>query len=363
MSDLDRPIFVTGASGHLGNNLVRALLGAGHRVRAMVRPNGDRQHLPRHDRLEIVAGDLLEVESLARGLRGCEEAYHVAAIYALWTREPGQILRTATEGTQNFFEAIARGEGLRRLVYTSSAITIGFTADPNRPLDERTSNDGKGQDEYNQAKIAAERLAMDLARQRGVEIVVVNPSLIVGPHDHKPTPSNRLVLDYIRGSVPATYHGGLSVVHVEDVARGHILAMDHGKAGERYLLGGANQTFDEVLEILEGLTGRPRPKFHVPRVLGMTLGSLYELGARITGRPPLVTRAAMAHLCGNYDHYDSTKAQRELGYAFRPARDSLYDAVKWFLDHPSLVDPSAANRTKPYFTKLPAPEHTTATSG
>lgn len=352
MEQAEGAVLVTGASGHLGSNLVSHLLELGHTVRAMVRRPDRRGDLPRHERLEWVPGDLLEPLSLRAAVAGCSAVYHAAAIYALWTPTPGVILETALRGTANVFDAIVQCGGVRRLVYTSSAIAVGFTPDPEALLTERDWNDGRGQDEYNRAKIESERLAHRLAKTHDIDMVVVNPAMIVGPGDHKPTPSNRLVLDYIRGAVPVSYHGGLSIVHVDDVVHGHVAAMARGKAGERYLLGGENLTMDEILQILEELTGRPRPRLHVPRRLGLLLGSMYELKARVTKAPPLVTRETMAHLCGHYDRYDSSKARRNLGYAPRPARESLADAVSWFLRHPRLVPEPARTRVLQHFSAL-----------
>lgn len=352
MSRPESAVLVTGASGHLGSNLVQLLLERGHRVRAMVRRPEATRSLTPHPRLEVVRGDITDLASLIPAVEGCHAVYHVAAVYALWTPHPGSILRTALSGTSNIFEAIVRAGGVERLVYTSSAITVGFTPDPEKLLTERDWNDGRGQDEYNRAKIESEQLANRLAKQHRVDTVVVNPALIVGPGDSKPTPSNRLVVDYINGTVPVSYYGGLSVVHVQDVALGHVGAMERGRNGERYLLGGENLAMDDILQILEELTGRPRPRIHVPRRLGLLLGSLYELGARWTGKPPLITRDAMAHLCGNFDRYDSSKARRNLGYAPRSARESLADAVAWFLNQRHLLSEVARARVEPHFTAL-----------
>lgn len=329
---------VTGASGHIGSNLVRLLLDEGVEVRATVRSTARRNRLPDHGGLEIVEADLRDHPSLCRAVQGCDRIYHVASPFVLWTPHPGELVATNRMGTRNLFDAIeAADHPVERMVMTSSALTVGFTTDPDRPLAENHDNDGRGQDEYNVAKIEAEALARDLATERGRDVVFVNPTLVLGPGDHRPTPSNRIILDFLEGKIPGWYEGGFSPVHVEDVARGHMQAMQKGRSGERYLLGGDNIRFLELLERLESITGLPRPKLPIPRPLAMAVATGYELASRFTGRQPLVTRGTIRHLYGTYDWYDCGKASSELGYSWRPVDEVLRDAVAWFVDQTDLV--------------------------
>jgi dihydroflavonol-4-reductase len=228
---------------------------------------------------------------------------------------------------------------IRRVVVTSSAVTMGFSRDPQRPFDEHQENDGRGQDEYNESKWRAERMAFQRGGELGIEVVTVHPSLVLGPGDHHVTPSNRVVTDFLLGRIPGWYEGGFSPVHVDDVARGHILAMTAGRAGERYLLTGTNVRFRELLERLGALTGLGVPRLRIPKRAALLAAATYELAARLGGPPPLVTRAAVHHLYGTYDWYDCSKARRELAYAPRPLDEVLVDALLWFLEQGDRVPP------------------------
>lgn len=329
---------VTGASGHIGSTVVGQLLDDGVEVRAMVRASSRRRGLPTHDGLEVVEGDLRDFDSLRHAVAGCRRIFHVASPFSLWTRHPGELIATNRIGTRNLFDAVqAAPTPVDRIVMTSSALTMGFTTDPEHPFDEHNQNDGAGQDEYNEAKIEAERLAGELGQARGQPVVFVNPTLVLGPGDWRPTPSNRVIVDYLDGKIPGWYEGGFSPVHVADVARGHILAMESGTPGERYVLGGHNIRFVELLDRLQEITGLPRPRLRIPRPLAMAVAAGYELTSHFTGRQPLVTRGTIRHLYGTYDFYDSGKARRELGYEVRPLDQVLRDAVQWFVDHTDLV--------------------------
>src|SRR6266481_4232394 len=252
---------VTGATGFVGSAVARALLRAGHRVRVLARPNSDRRNLANLS-VEIAEGSMEDPPSLARAVTGCRYVYHVAADYRIWVPDPAPMFRANVEGTRDLLTA-ALEAGAERVVYTSSVATLGLihggSADENTPS---SAEDMIGP--YKRSKFAAEEVVRGLARERGLPVVIVNPSTPVGPGDIKPTPTGRLILEAARGQMPAFVDTGLNIVHVDDVAEGHLAAADKGRIGERYILGGENMTLAEILGEIAEVVGRRPPRLRVP---------------------------------------------------------------------------------------------------
>jgi dihydroflavonol-4-reductase len=317
---------VTGASGFVGAAVARALLAAGWQVRVLLRAQSSRRNL-QGLAVEPVLGDLAEAGSLERALQGCEALFHVAADYRLWTTDPQALYRSNVDGTRNIIEA-ARRCGTGRIVYTSSVATIGLR-DDGRPSDE---NDVGRLEQmighYKRSKFLAEAWVREAARG-GMPIVIVNPSTPIGPGDVKPTPTGRLVLDAATGRMPAYVDTGLNIVHVDDVAAGHLLAYQHGRIGERYILGGTDLSLQRILSMIALASGRAAPRVRLPRLLLLPLAYAAEALARATGRDTRITvdgvRMARHHM-----YFSSARAVRELGYRWRPAQQAIDDAVRWF---------------------------------
>jgi dihydroflavonol-4-reductase len=318
---------VTGASGFVGAAVARALLAAGWQVRTLLRAQSSRRNLQGLE-VEPVLGDLGEVGSLERALQGCEALFHVAADYRLWTTDPQALYRSNVDGTRNIVEA-ARRCGTARIVYTSSVATIGLRADA-RPSDE---NDlGRLEQmigHYKRSKFLAEAWVREAARG-GMPIVIVNPSTPIGPGDVKPTPTGRLVLDAATGRMPAYVDTGLNIVHVDDVAAGHLLAYEHGRIGERYILGGTDLSLQRILAMIALASGRPAPRVRLPRALLLPLAYAAEALARVTGRETRITVDGV-RMAAHHMYFSSARAVRELGYRWRPAQQAIDDAVRWFL--------------------------------
>jgi dihydroflavonol-4-reductase len=317
---------VTGATGFVGSAVARALVGSGWKVRALVRAGSDRgnlQGLP----LEIAAGDLTDRASLDRALADCTAVFHVAADYRLGAREPAQLYRTNVDGTRHILDA-ARAAGIARMVYTSSVATIGLPAD-NSPGTEDTPVTLKAMiGHYKRSKYLAEQLVREAA-QTGFSVVIVNPSTPVGPGDVKPTPTGQTVLDAACGRTPAYVDTGLNIVHVDDVAAGHLLAFQRGRAGERYILGGEDMTLQQILVQIAGLVGRKPARIRLPHAVVLPLAFLAEGFARVSGRSTRITVEA-ARMARKRMYFSSAKAARELGYEWRPPLEAFADAVGWF---------------------------------
>jgi dihydroflavonol-4-reductase len=317
---------VTGATGFVGSAVARALTGAGWQVRALVRAGSDRRNL-RELPLEIAAGDLAERSSLDEPLEGCEALFHVAAEYRLWTPEPGLLYRTNVEGTRNILEA-ARRAHVARIVYTSSVATVGLPADGSLGGEDTpvTLEDMIGH--YKRSKFLAEELVREQARS-GVAVVIVNPSTPLGPGDVKPTPTGQMVLDAARGHMPAYVDTGLNIVHVDDVAAGHLQAFERGRPGERYILGGENMTLREILAGIARLVGRSPPRVRLPHAAILPLAYVSEGWSRLTGRPTRITLEGV-RMARRRMYFSSDKAAADLGYRWRPAAAAFEDAVRWF---------------------------------
>ena len=319
---------VTGATGFVGSAVARALVAAGEPVRALVRPRSARG-LPDDLPVEPVVGDLAEPASLVRAVAGCTALFHVAADYRLWVPEPEAMYRTNVEGTRALLVAAAEAGG-RRIVYTSSVATLGLRADGS-PADETTPSAlGDMIGHYKRSKFLAERAVRELVERHGLPAVIVNPSAPIGPRDARPTPTGRMVLEAARGRMPAYVDTGLNVVHVDDVAAGHLRAFERGRIGERYILGGDNLALGEILTVIARLVGRRPPRLRLPSGALMPVALLAEALARLRrSGEPLVT-ADGVRMAKKRMYFSSAKAERELGYRARPAEAALADALEWY---------------------------------
>jgi dihydroflavonol-4-reductase len=317
---------VTGATGFVGSAVARALLARGHQVRVLARPNSDRRNLAGLA-VEIVEGALEDPCSLARAVAGCRYVYHVAADYRIWVPNPAPMFRANVDGTRDLLTA-ALEAGAERIVYTSSVATLGLV--PGGSGDEETpSSLGDMIGPYKRSKFAAEEVVRELVRERGLPAVIVNPSTPVGPGDIKPTPTGRLIVEAARGQMPAFVDTGLNIVHVDDVAEGHLAAAEKGRIGGRYILGGENLALTEILAEVAKVVGRRPPWLRVPHGVLYPVAIGAELAARVTGRDPFVTLDGV-RMSRKKMYFTSEKASRELGYAPRPAREAIADAVTWF---------------------------------
>jgi len=321
-------VLVTGATGFVGAAVARAAAAAGWQVRALVRSGSDRGNL-RQLAAELVEGDLNEERALERALEGCEGLFHVAADYRLGARDPQPLYRTNVDGTRNILNA-ARTVGVPRIVYTSSVATIGIPSDGS-PGEERTPVSLDNMiGHYKRSKYLAEEVARDAA-QAGLSVVIVNPSTPVGPGDIKPTPTGQLVLDAACGRMPAYVDTGLNIVHVDDVAAGHLLAFERGRAGERYILGGEDMTLQSILAQIAQLVGRKPPSIRLPYAAVLPVAYLAEAMAAISGRSGRVTLEGV-RMSRKRMYFSSGKAVSELGYRWRPPIVAFEDAVRWFCE-------------------------------
>ena len=323
-------ILVTGATGFIGSAVARHLLDAGHPVRALVRPDSRLDNLQGLD-VEIVRGDVRNPDTLEPAMRGCRAVFHVAADYRLWARNPAELYATNVGGTRNVLDAAARA-GVDRIVYTSSVATLGTPAKGSLADEDTPARIDDMVGDYKRSKFMAERLVLRFARRTGTDVVIVNPSAPLGSRDIKPTPTGRVVVDAVRGRMPAYVDTGLNVVHVDDVAAGHLLAFERGKSGQRYVLGGENMTLAEILASVARLAGRAPPRLELPHGMLFPVAYAAEGWARITGRAPALTLAGL-RMSRQKMYCSSRRAGEALGYRPRPARDAVADAVHWFKAH------------------------------
>ncbi len=320
-------VLVTGASGFVGSAVLRALMGQGLVLRALARASSSRANFVGVD-CEIAEGDMTSPEDMNRALKGVRWLFHVAADYRLWARDPGEILRANLAGAEAVMEA-ALSQGVERIVYTSSVATLrvggaSTVADETVPL-----GPGEAVGVYKESKVIAERLVERLIAERGLPAVIVNPSTPIGPRDIKPTPTGRIIVEAAQGRVPAFVDTGLNLVHVDDVARGHILAMTRGRIGERYILGGQNASLAEMLGEIARIVGRRPPRVKLPRAPLYPLAWGAEAVAQITGKEPFLTRDALK-MASHHMFFTSAKAHADLGYFARPYGQAIADALAWF---------------------------------
>jgi dihydroflavonol-4-reductase len=320
-------ILVTGATGFVGSAVARALQARGVRPRVMVRaasPRGNLQGLE----CEIVRGDLGDPASVDAAVRGVRYVFHVAADYRLWTRDPAAMIRTNVEGVRAVMNA-ALAHGVERVVHTSSVATLRLK-DAAGPVDETAPmNADEAIGPYKRSKVMAERLVEQMVADQALPAVIVNPSTPIGPRDIRPTPTGRIIVEAASGRVPAFIQTGLNLAHVDDIAEGHILALEKGRIGERYVLGGQDVSLQGLLTVIAGLVGRRAPRLELPRGPLYPLARAAEAVARLTGKEPFITVDAL-DMAKYRMFFSSAKAEQELGYRARPYEGAVADAVAWF---------------------------------
>jgi dihydroflavonol-4-reductase len=319
-------VLITGASGFVGSAVARKLVEHGYAVRALVRPSSPIGHLSDLD-LDYLRGDLRDAESVRSAMRGVRWVFHVAADYRLWAPDPAEIVATNVTGTRTVMEEALRA-GVERVVHTSSVATLKLRED-GIPADEAERlAESEATGAYKKSKIAAERV-VDAMVMRGLSVVIVNPSTPVGPRDVRPTPTGRLILNAAAGRMPGFVDTGLNVVHVDDVAAGHVAALESGRIGERYILGGQNVMLVDILATVARETGRHPPRLKIPRAAVAPFAIVAEALARRTGREPFVTRDGL-RMSKARMFFTAAKAERELGYSARPYAEGITDAIRWF---------------------------------
>jgi dihydroflavonol-4-reductase len=338
---------VTGATGFVGSHVARQLVASGQNVRVLVRASSNLRLLENIS-AERVEGDLRDAASINRAMRGVQRVFHVAADYRLWTRHPEELYESNVEGTRRLF-ASAQRAGVERVVYTSTVATIAVPRQGALPNETTQAGIGEMIGHYKRSKFLAEQVAVEAARAGG-PVVIVNPTAPVGPGDWKPTPTGRIILDFLRGKMPAYVDTGLNVVAVEDVAAGHLLAAERGRIGERYILGGRNMTLKEILDALSAITGRRSPRVKLPHVVALVAGYADEMYSRLAGREPQIPVEGVK-MSRHKMFIESDKAAQELGYRPGKIEAGLERAVRWYEENgyipnrarsKSVVHPAAA---------------------
>jgi dihydroflavonol-4-reductase len=320
-------ILVTGASGFIGSAVARHLLQAGEQVRVLVRSTSSRVNLA-DPKLDIAQGDLHDAGSLERAMRNVRVLFHVAADYRLWARDDNEIIKTNVEGTRALMNAAKRAD-VERIVYTSSVATLkarpnGAPSDETFPLDAKSAIGA-----YKYSKVVAERMVEEMVAEQNLPAVIVNPSTPIGPGDVRPTPTGRIIVEAASGRMPGFVDTGLNLVHVDDVAAGHMAAWHKGRIGERYILGGQDVLLGDMLAAIARFVGRKPPKLRIPRRLIFPIAYGAEAIAHFTGKEPFVTTTGLK-LAKDRMFFTSAKAERELGYRARPYTEAIADAITWF---------------------------------
>ena len=322
-------VLVTGATGFVGSAVARAAAARGFAVRVLARAGSPRGNLAGFPN-EIAEGDMKDEASVRRALEGVRYLFHVAADYRIWARDPQEIIRNNREGTRAVMVA-AKASGVEKIVYTSSVATLrpvkGGVAGETSRLDENTAIGA-----YKMSKVVAEHLVERMIAEESLPAVIVNPSTPIGSRDIKPTPTGRIIVEAATGRMPAFVDTGLNLVHVDDVAEGHMLALEKGRIGERYILGGQDATLQEMLGVIAPLVGRRPPRLRIPRAPLYPLAYLAEAAARLSGKEPFITVDGLK-MSKHKMFFSSAKAERELGYRARPYRLAIADAITWFRAH------------------------------
>ncbi len=326
--------FVTGATGFVGAAVVRVLEANGHTLRLLSRLGNNRSNLEGLKNYELVEGDLAAPQTFTAALEGCDYLFHVAADYRIWVPDEGAMNKINIAGT----EALMRGAlkaGVKKIVYTSSVATLGIPKDGTPGTEETPVSLADMIGVYKRSKFLAEKLVKDLVREEGLPAVIVNPSTPIGPRDIKPTPTGRVILEAAAGRMPAYVDTGLNVAHVDDVAQGHLLALQKGRIGECYILGGEDLSFLALLKIVSEITEKPAPKIKIPRLPLFPLAYAAEFISRFTGKEPFLTVDGLK-MSKKKMFFSSAKARQELGYLPRPAREAIEGAVRWFQENERL---------------------------
>ncbi len=318
---------VTGATGFVGSHVARQLIARGERVRVLLRPSSQVraiEDLP----IERVQGDLRDAASLARALQGVTRVFHVAADYRLWARAPQEIYESNVTGTRNLLEAARRQGGIERFIYTSTVATLAVPRPGALPNEDTAASLEEMIGHYKRSKFLAEQETLRAAAD-GLPVVIVNPTTPVGPGDWKPTPTGRIILDFLNGRMPGYVDTGLNLVPVEAAAAGHLLAAERGRIGQRYILGGRNMTLKEILEVLSRITGRPAPRLRLPHAVALAAGYADSVVSRVLGREPQIPLEGV-RMARHKMFVDCSKAARELGFTAGPVEQALERAVRWY---------------------------------
>jgi dihydroflavonol-4-reductase len=321
---------VTGATGFVGSAVARTLLARGHELRLLSRANSDRRNIAELD-AEVAVGDLTDAASLKRAAAGCRYVVHVAADYRIWVPDPSEMLRANVEGAIGMVRAAAEA-GAERIVHCSSVAALGLVGDGSLSDENTPAKESDFVGIYKRSKYLAERALRDIISREGLPVVIVNPAAPVGPRDIKPTPTGKMIRDAAAGKVPAFIDTGLNIVHVDDVAEGHALALEKGRIGERYILGGENMLLRDLLALVANVAGRRPPTIQLPEAVVWPAAAAMEWIAHLTGIPPMMTRDHLK-MARKKMFYSSAKATAELGYHPRPVRQAVEDAVAWFKAH------------------------------
>jgi len=320
-------VFVTGGTGFVGSAVIRKILAAGHTVRALVRPGTNTRMLDGLS-VERVSGDLSDVAALRQGMTGCDWVFHVAALYAYWGYTWDDFYQSNVDGTRRVLEAAARS-GVQRIVHTSSIASLGIPRDGTPGTEETPVTLKDMLSDYKRSKFLAEKVVHEFVNQ-GLQVVTVNPAAPVGVGDHKPTQTGKMIVDFLNGKMPAYVDTGMTIVDVDDVAEGHMLAVEKGKIGECYILGGDNLSLKQVLDLLSEISGRPQVRARIPWAVALAWAYVDTGLARLNPKHIPAATPDAVRVSTKKEYFSSAKAMRELGYTFIPAREALSKAVEWY---------------------------------